>query len=1032
MKKGLLFVLIISISFPAIGQFKTIKSTGENNQPRFETIGDVTNIKEDSPASIILPESAGFNFESIERSSIELNNLNTVKVVWSENRTIPLAIHGIEGQGPDQDLSIEDKTYSYLESINDLLGVEDIRNRFFIKKVTEDDLGLVHVKLKQHYKGIPNYGGEIIVHLREGKPYFLNGYWYPETPQSTGQITLRNKLDLKAIVKNDLKKFTDYRSLSRFEYDLLGGDQWQMEKVYYKPGDDDPLTLTWKITVHPNLSEEWTYFIDNKNGRIQNKFQSICKLHHHDFSDNDLVSPMGAEKAWAIDLLGVNRELNVYNHQGTYYMMDASRNMYNSGQSSLPDEPVGVIWTLDAQNTSPETNDFLVEHISSSNNNWNNKTAVSAHYNAQKAYEYYKNTFDRNSINGQGGNIISLINVVDADGNHMDNAFWSGKAMFYGNGKDAFKPLAGALDVAGHEMTHGVIQSTANLEYYGEPGAINESYADIFGCMIDRDDWQLGEDVVFTHVFTSGALRDMSNPHNGGSQLGDIGYQPSHVNEQYLGQEDNAGVHINSGIANYAFYKFATAIGREKAEQIYYRALDSYLTKSSKFVDLRVAIEQAAYDMYGANEKQAASNAFDAVGIAGGSSGGNNYQNDLEVNPGNDFVLYYDEIGGNLVLGSGDGSVIQDPFSTTSISSKPSISDNGSEIVFVGQDQMIHYIYIDWSSGQYEESIIQNEPIWRNVIVSKDGWRIAALTETLDNKIHIFDFGLNQWNDFDIYNPSTAEGVTAGDVDYIDVMEFNYSGEWIMYDAHNTINSEFGNDIEYWDIGFVQVFNNSSANFSDGLVQKLFSGLPENTSIGNATFSKNSPYIVAFDYLVGDNEYYILGSNLETGEVNQLYESISLGYPNYSRLDDQLLFDFSSFFGTDLAVLSVGSTKIDYVPNSDRILYANASWGVWFGNGVRDLVLSDNIELTAIKNNLDTYPNPVYDKLTISGEELEGEYNYVIVDPLGKEYMRDKVIIQNGMANLDLSKTFLPNGPYFISLRNGKRQFTKKIQILQH
>jgi len=1033
MKKGFLYILVFLFSIPSYGQFKDFVDFEQNqSNPRYENIGDVTNIRQDDPQQADLPVTAIFAFESMQESNIELNNLSNVKVVWSSEREIPLAIYGKQGAEIDESTSIEEKCYQYLESVKDYIGVDNIRSRFFIIEIIEDDLGLIHIKLKQHYKGIPIYGGEIFVHFKQSEPYFMNGFWYPENPDHQGAINLRNSIDIKSIIKNDLEDLTTFRYLNRFESDLIGGSQWDIEKVYYKKDKDSPLTLVWKVMVHPNIAEEWQYFVDNRSGKILNKFAAVCKLHaHDDIPGNQLSDPQGAEKAWAKDLLGITRELNVYNHGGQYYMMDASRNMYNSNQSNMPDDPVGVIWTLNAKNTSPENNNFFVEHLQSSNNSWNDKTAVSAHYNAQTAYDYYKNTFNRNSINGQGGNIISLINVVNGDGTQMDNAFWSGKAMFYGNGKDAFDPLAGALDVAGHEMTHGVIQSTANLEYYSEPGAINESFADIFGCMIDRDDWKLGEDVVFNHVFTSGALRDMSNPHNGGSSLGDVGYQPRHVNEQYFGQEDNAGVHINSGIPNYAFFKFASSVGKDVAEQVYYKALTSYLTKSSKFVDLRVAIEQAAFDMHGADIKQAASNAFDAVGIQGGSSGGNNYQNDLEVNPGSDFVLYYNETWGNLALGTGDGTVIQDPLSNTDVLSKPSVSDDGSEIVFVGQDKMIHYIYIDWSTGQFEESIIQNEPIWRNVIISKDGWRIAALTEDLDNRIHLYDFGLNQWEAFEIYNPSTVQGATGGDVDFVDVMEFNYSGEWIMYDAQNTIESQFGTDIEYWDIGFVNVFNNASANFSDGQIQKLFSGLPENTSIGNPTFSKNSPYIIAFDYLVGENEYYILGSNLETGEVNQMYESVSLGYPNYSRMDDQLLFDFGSFFGTDLAVLGVGETKIDYIPNSDKILYANASWGIWFSNGERDLILSDELTLIEKNDPVIVSPNPVRYQLNLSGKQLQGEYECSIVNVLGACYWRDKIEINNTRFTLDLGDIELPNGQYYLSLRNNERLITKKIQVFR-
>ena len=85
--------------------------------------------------------------------------------------------------------------------------------------------------------------------------------------------------------------------------------------------------------------------------------------------------------------------------------------------------------------------------------------------------------------------------------------------MFYGNGKNAFSsPLAKAQDVGGHEMSHGVIQNTANLEYVNQSGALNESFADVFGAMIDRNDWKMGEDIVNTSVFPSGALRDLEDP----------------------------------------------------------------------------------------------------------------------------------------------------------------------------------------------------------------------------------------------------------------------------------------------------------------------------------------------------------------------------------------------------------------------------------------------------------------------------------------------------------------------------------------
>jgi bacillolysin len=234
----------------------------------------------------------------------------------------------------------------------------------------------------------------------------------------------------------------------------------------------------------------------------------------------------------------------------------------------MPNDPNGVLWTIDAFNTSPSKSNFRFDHILSANNTWPNKTAVSAHYNSGKSFEYFRTVHNRKSINGTGGNIVSLINVADDDGSSLGNAFWNGAAMFYGNGDSAFRELARGLDVAGHEMSHGVIQSTANLEYQGESGALNESFADIFGAMIDRDDWLIGEDVVRTNAFPSGALRSLENPHNGAATNDfNRGWQPKHYNERFTGTADNGGVHINSGIPNHAFFRFATAVGKDKLKK---------------------------------------------------------------------------------------------------------------------------------------------------------------------------------------------------------------------------------------------------------------------------------------------------------------------------------------------------------------------------------------------------------------------------------------------------------------------------------
>jgi len=1037
MKKNLFVLCFIVLQGSLFGQFKTQTNIQSGNTFSFsDVVDDVFNIRENSISGNNYKESADFHFNTLASNKAELLNIPSLKAFYTSGRTIPMALYGTVRFENVQENDFVEKAFQYLEKASHFMGITDVRYKFMVSDIIEDkEFNLTHVKMKQLYFGIPFYGGEVIIHFKNGESYMMNGFWFPETPRNQPGSSTRNENSVYQLIEQDLNSmgFQTSRTSAKTLGGLIDMDPWKSELVYFKLNPDDELRLVYHVTAYANLAEKWQYFVEAETEKILHKFPSNCKLlHAHECNHTceSRLSISGSEKAYATDLANVTRELNVYKHNSTYYLTDASKPMFDAAGSQMPNQPKGVIWTLDAKNTNPGNDDFDVEHITSTNNNWTNKVAVSAHYNAQKSFDYYSTTFGRNSFDNNGGNIISIINVTESDGSQMDNAFWSGKAMFYGNGNEAFYPLARALDVAGHEITHGVIQSTADLEYYGESGAINESFADIFGCMIEGENWQLGESIVKPGVFPSGALRDMSNPNNGSGNSNSPGWQPAHVSQQYKGSLDNAGVHINSGIPNFAFYKFATSVGNDKAQRVFYKALTSYLTKSSKFVDLRMAVEQAAYDLYGADTKQAAANAFEAVGIKGTNTGQpNNYEHDLAINPGDDLILYYEEgfFDNNLVIAANDGSVIASSIYSGEIISKPSVTDNGSEIVFVGSDYKIHYIFINWDSGQYQHSIIQSDPIWRNVAISKDGWRIAAITQELGPEIMVYDFNLEKWKTFEVYIPSTVEGVTAGKIEYIDVMEFNYSGEWILFDAKNVIKSQFGSDIEYWDIGFIQVFDHNQENFASGMVQKLFSGLPDNTSIGNPAFSKNSPYIIAFDYLA-EESYLILGSNLETGTINQIFETNTLGYPSFSRSDNQLLFNYEDFWGSNVAILDLASNKIEYLPNSAKILIEGGFWGTWFSNGNRSLSLSEEVWFDP-STELNIWPNPAYDKINISGESLTGHIECKVTNLLGQVYATES-FETDGIPH-QLSISGIPSGSYIIQLRNKEKLICKKLIISQ-
>jgi len=687
--------------------------------------------------------------------------------------------------------NLQSQAQIYLQEAADLMKVSE-EDQFKILNSWTDELGHTHLKYQQQHNNIPIYGAEVILHSQDNVINSLNGVY--TSTRDLGQATTTPSIQPNEVVSIVREKIQDsYKDLSNeADWFTQKTKQWEKELVFFR--DDNKLQLAYHVKVYPHLGEWMTYFVDAESGNILREYSNICQLHagyvhgskahtcneghHHHVSAPSsqkkatVLPPDGPATATAQDLFGNNVNINTYEFGNGFYMIDGSRTMFNQASSNLPNDPVGAIWTIDGFNTSPQSNSFDYGHVTSNSNSWNQRESVSAHSNAGKSYEYFKQVHGRESIDGSGGTIISFVNIADESGNSMGNAFWNGVAIFYGNGDSNFFPLGRGLDVAGHELSHGVVQKTANLEYYGESGAMNESFADIFGAMIDRDDWKIGEDVVKTGAFPSGALRDMQDPHNGAA-TGNFGggWQPDNTSEMFTGQQDNNGVHINSGIPNHAYYLIATAIGKDKAERIFYRALESYLTKSSQFIDLRAAVERATSDLFGTgSEANAVATAFTNVGI--GTGGGGTYENDAETNPGQDFILYTDANFDAIYLADPTGMIISNPLSNTGIASKPSVTDNGEEIVFIGKDKKMYIITIDWSAGTASQDILEESVAWRNVIISKDGNRIAALTDDRQAKIWVFDFLLGSDLEFDLYNPTYTEGISTGDVLYADVMEF--------------------------------------------------------------------------------------------------------------------------------------------------------------------------------------------------------------------------------------------------------------------
>jgi Zn-dependent metalloprotease len=475
MRQSLLFVFLISVC-SVQAQFKKLTF-----DPNVKINAGEKNIQLVKPQTNAQPKT----HNSVEYASMDLSAVAALKSgltpgILNENK-VPVYIEGSLKVNGKKGRTAENLAWEYLENAAPLMKIKEPTNEFTLISAQDDELGMTHVKLQQQVKGVPVYGAYVMVHGQNQNYDFLNGTYFPTIDLDKTTPSFDTQMS-KNIVRNELGEKPDYSDNIKLLFENYNDDS----KLVVYPYENN-FYLAYHVSSYKNIVERWEYFIDAITGKVINKYQSICKFHNHtsvkgekcNHTEIEIVD--GKATANALDLFNVNRIINTYEVGNKFYMIDGSRDIFSSTPSNLPDDPEGVIWTIDAFNTSPQKDNFNYGHVTSANNIWNNKTAVSSHYNGGKAFEYFRNSHNRKSINGSGGNIISLINVADEDGGSMGNAFWNGQAMFYGNGDNAFQPLAKGLDVAGHEMTHGVVEGTANLEYQGESGALNESFADIFG-----------------------------------------------------------------------------------------------------------------------------------------------------------------------------------------------------------------------------------------------------------------------------------------------------------------------------------------------------------------------------------------------------------------------------------------------------------------------------------------------------------------------------------------------------------------------
>ncbi len=568
-------------------------------------------------------------------------------------------------------------------------------------------------------------------------------------------------------------------------------------------------------------------------------------------------------------------------------------------------------------------------------------SGVSALRHLEETYRYFG---DVHGLEGTGS--PSRANRVFVEIPALDNAFYFSDTIAFGAGDQFFSDLAASKDVMAHELAHGVIEYGPGLRYQNQSGALNESYADVFGAMVDRDDWLVGEGIIQG----GGFLRSLASPEAGG--------QPAHMrdfrNLPNNEEGDYGGVHINSGIPNRAFYLLAEglsaeglgdSVGKGVAEQIAYQTMVA-LGRESDFAAAAVQMLLTAQNLFGTEsaEAQAVVEAWRGVGIELGEAEEAPEAPGEETGPTIPRTPEYELALGDdilIALYPRDGVIFdarQDVFDIFTVKACLSqecsgsieqrvreteaqlllqntvvgpINDVPAEIVspsastdiegftwigYLGTDKKIRFGLN--LNIEFEDIVFELGQDIQNFSVSRDFSRFAFVLEE-SATIFLYDFRTQALTPVQVEGRSYSTDGAGEDVRQVDSLSFSADGDKIAFDYKvcrpNDAQPE-GCDF-VWSIGTFDI--NLGFDY-------LFPGQPATVDVGFPKFSTVGGERIVFDYLDYEGAIFkdILGANLlfdyYTGEL-QVVNSLELEIS--ASKNDFLTFGRPSFFPEDAAVL---------------------------------------------------------------------------------------------------------------------------------
>lgn len=892
-------------------------------------------------------------------------------------------------------------------------------------KTTKDHTEMVHERFQEFYKGIKVEFGVLITHSLNGNVLNINGELYNSNELNIIPTLSKNEAFEKVVSNVNAQKYLweDPSQALLMDYKKPEG-----ELVIFPLVNSGEVKLAYKFDIYAiEPISRADIYVDANTGIVLFKNQIIK---HAGGYKTDLHLKKKIENLE--NLVAGNADTKYSGSRSIETTLDATTNKY----VLLDNTRGGGIVTYN----SARTVNYQNVHFSDADNNWieyNNANkdngALDAHWGAEKTYDFWKNIFNRNSFDDNGGMLKSYVHYRKVATTSLVNAFWNGSVMSYGDGIASTSILT-SLDICAHEIGHAICQYTAGLAYQNQSGAMNEGLSDIWGACIEHygrtgsltgtpinDVWQIAEDLSTSR----NAFRSMNNPRTKGNPDTYLGSNWTATGDESTcaptATNDYCGVHNNSGVLNHWFYILTagktgtnnaptpasynvTGIGMVKSSQIIYFAERDYLTANSTYLDARNATLAVASNLYCSSSPEyiATTNAWYAVNVGPQYV---NYNSDVSLKSLNKNIQFACGTNFTPVIVFENAGI--NPITSVTIS----YSIDGGPVST-----------LTWTGS------LAN--------CSTQSYSLPTLTN-LSAGAHILNVTSTTQNDGNSLNNSKSSYVlvnTAGVVNQVNTFE-NTTDNLISIESNSGSNTMW----ERGAIGTKTLFTNAILG-SKAYVTKLSGNYPDKTKSYLVSkcydLSNQSSPKVEFDmgfdlepnfdilYVQTSTDNGITWSNLDSGVVSGWYNNE--GVPNTN--------DCQNCVGGQWTGTVVTKTHYSHsLPQSSNLIVrfvmesddAVNNDGVYIDNFVVSSALS-NYENSLF--NFEISPNPSNGSVSLSIENAN-EVKINLYDLSGRSIFQSSYSNLNTYFNREINFNPIAKGVYLLNVNADGKLATKKIII---